>query len=98
MHPLSIRELPNAIGSDHWYAHGVVAKPYLTDSLLREVCEFAGPSQAPTLLRRAGQILGVHTSNPNHQAEIVHLCRALAGEGVLVQEMAEEIVHELSER
>ena len=76
----------------------MVAKPYRTDSLLREVCEFAVPSQTPTLLRRAGEILGVATSNPNHRAEIAHLCRALAGEGVLVQEMAEEIVHELSER
>jgi len=70
----------------------------LDDGLLREVREFAGPSQAPTLLRRAGEILGVDASVPNHRTEILHLCRALAGEGVLVQEMAEEIAHELSER
>ncbi len=85
-------------GPDHWYAPSMVVTSALNDGLLREVREFAGPSQAPTLLRRAGQILGVDASNPNHRGEILRLCHALAGEGVLVQEMAEEIAHELSGR
>ena len=66
--------------------------------LLRTVRCFASGSQAPALLRLAATVLGVDTSAESHRDEILRFCRALASEGGLVQEMAEEIGRELARR
>ncbi|OGO51251.1 MAG: hypothetical protein A2148_09410 [Chloroflexi bacterium RBG_16_68_14] len=81
-----------------WYAHDVVAQSSPSASLLQEVRGFVSPAQASALLRRAGQILGVDTAAAGHRDELMSRCRALAGEGDLVQEMAEEIARELASR
>lgn len=63
-------------------------------NLLRQIRSFA-PAQAPALYRLTLGILGVETASPRDQDEVIRLCRALASEGSLVQEMAGEIAHEL---
>ncbi|MCH7836910.1 MAG: hypothetical protein IIC26_00225 [Chloroflexi bacterium] len=50
------------------------------------------------MLQIAATILGVEPSSIDHRDEILRLCRALASEGGLVQEMAEEIGRELANR
>ena len=65
-------------------------------SLLQIVQRFAPASRAPTLLRLAATILNVDVTAMRHREEILGLCRALAGEGGLVQEMAAEIADELA--
>lgn len=90
--------MPDARCRLRWYAHDVVAQSPLDAGLLQEVRGLVPPAQAPALLRRAGQILGVDSSSSGHRQELVALCRALAGEGDLVQEMAEEIARELAPR
>lgn len=65
--------------------------------LLREIRSFA-PAQTPALLRLALDILAVESPSPLQQEEVLRLCRALANEGALVQEMAEEIARELVPR
>jgi hypothetical protein len=90
--------MPDVIWGVRWYAHNMVAESSAHAGLLREVRRFAPPSQAPALLQRAVGILGVDTPAPSHRDEILCLCRALAGEGGLVQEMAQEIARELAHR
>ena len=84
--------LPPPLG----YAYRMVIGVSAESDLLRTVRRYAHASEAPALLRIAGAILGVDPSSADHRDEILHLCRALASEGGLVQEMAEEIGRELS--
>ena len=64
-------------------------------SILRDVIGFVSAADAPILLQRALAILGVSRPKPEHRNDILRLCRAFAMEGVLVQDMAEEIAREL---
>ncbi len=66
------------------------------EGLLREVGRFAPGSQAGALVRLAVDILGAGTPSPPSGDGIVRLCRALASEGGLVREMADEIARELA--
>ncbi len=77
----------------------MVAESTAQTDLLHELQRLVSPSRAPTLLRAAIDILGIEDGScPSHRDEIFRLCRTLAGEGVLVQEMAEEIARELARR
>ncbi len=78
------------------YAYRMVIGVSAESDLLRAVRRYAHASEAPSLLRIAAAILGVDPSSTDHRDEILRLCRALASEGGLVQEMAEEIGRELA--
>ncbi len=80
------------------YAYRMVIGVSAESDLLRAVRRYAHASEAPSLLRIAAAILGVDPSSAGHRDEILRLCRALASEGGLVQEMAEEIGRELARR
>ena len=64
--------------------------------LLREVLRFAPPAQAAVLLKLALDIAPETRPSLSKHGELLGYCRALAGEGTLVQEMAGEIVSELA--
>lgn len=64
--------------------------------LLREVLRFAPPAQAPVLLRLALDIAPEVRPSLSRHGELLGYCRALAGEGTLVQEMAGEIAKEVA--
>lgn len=80
------------------YSYCMVIGVSAESDLLRAVRRYAHASEAPSLLRIAAAILGVDPSSTDHRDEILRLCRALASEGGLVQEMAEEIGRELARR
>jgi hypothetical protein len=63
--------------------------------LLREVQRFAPPGEAAVLLRIASNVVRADEPSEDQREEILRLCRALAGEGTLVQQMAEEIARAL---
>jgi len=60
-------------------------------ALVREVQRFAPPGEAAVLLRIASNVVCADEPSEDQREEILRLCRALAGEGTLVQQMAEEI-------
>lgn len=64
--------------------------------LLREVLRFAPPAQASALLSLALDIVPQTRPSLSNHGELLGYCRALAGEGTLVQEMAGEIARELA--
>lgn len=68
------------------------------NGLVESVQRFVPPAQAPALLQLALDILGVDSPHPGRRDDILSICRALASEGTLVQEMAEEIARELAPR
>ena len=74
------------------------AKAAAETGLVESVQRFAPPAQAPALLQLALDILGMERPSAGQRDEILSLCRALASEGTLVQEMAEEIARELARR
>jgi hypothetical protein len=74
------------------------AKATAKTGLVESVQRFAPPAQAPALLKLALDILGMDSPSASRRDEILSLCRALASEGTLVQEMAEEIARELARR
>ncbi len=80
------------------YAYRMVIGVSAESDLPRAVRRYAHASEAPSLLQIAATILGVEPSSIDHRDEILRLCRALASEGGLVQEMAEEIGRELANR
>ena len=80
------------------YAYRMVIGVSAESDLLRAVRRYAHASEASSLLQIAATILGVVPSSIDHRDEILRLCRALASEGGLVQEMAEEIGRELASR
>ena len=82
----------------HRYSYRMVSGVSAESDLPRAVRRSAHASEAPSLLQIAATILGVEPSSIDHRDEILRLCRALASEGGLVQEMAEEIGRELANR
>ena len=94
----SLWEMPDAFAGFRCYPHREMVESSADTGLLRAVRRFTPASQAPALLRLAADILGVDSSSPGHRDEILRLCRALANEGGMVQEMAEEIARELTRR
>lgn len=76
----------------------MVAEAPAHAALLREVWRLAPAPEAAALLARATAILGTDAGALDRRGEILQLCDALAGEGVLVQEMAVEIARELASR
>ena len=74
------------------------AKVAAETGLVESVQRFAPPAQAPALLKLALDILGLDRPSDGRRIEILSICRALASEGTLVQEMAEEIARELVRR
>ena len=74
------------------------AKATAETGLVESVQRFSPPAQAPALLQLALDILGMDSPSASRRDEILGLCRALASEGTLVQEMAEEIALELARR
>ena len=74
------------------------AKAAAETGLVESVQRFAPPAQAPALLRLALDILDMELPSAGQRDVILGLCRALASEGTLVQEMAEEIARELARR
>ncbi len=78
------------------YAYRMVIGVSAESDLLRAVRRYAHASEASALLQIAATILGVDSSSADHRDDILHLCRTLASEGGLVQEMAEEIGRELA--
>lgn len=74
------------------------AKAEAKNGLVESVQRFAPPAQAAALLKLALDILGMDSPSAGQRDEILSICRALAGEGTLVQEMAEEIARELAPR
>ena len=94
----SLREMPDGFAAVLRYAYRMVIGVSAESDLLRVVRRYAHASEAPSLLRIASAILGVDLSSADHRDEILRLCRVLASEGGLVQEMAEEIGRELARR
>ena len=90
--------MPDVLAGFRCYPYSVIHESAAEVELLRTVRSFASESQAPALLRLAAAVLGVDTSAESHRDEILRLCRALASEGGLVQEMAAEIGRELARR
>ncbi len=91
-------ENPSGTPLTQCYAEPMVASPMTQADLVQEVRRVA-PSQASELLRVATEILGLEDGAiASHREEILRICCALAGEGGLVQEMAEEIARELAAR
>ena len=90
--------MPDGFAAVLRYAYRMVIGVSAESDLLRVVRRYAHASEAPSLLRIASAILGVDLSSADHRDEILRLCRVLASEGGLVQEMAEEIGRELARR
>ena len=77
----------------------MVAESTAQPGLLEELERLVSPSRAFALLQAAIDFLGIEDGGcPGHRDEILGLCRTLASEGDLVQEMAEEIARELAGR
>ena len=74
------------------------AKAAAETGLVESVQRFAPPAQAPALVKLALDFLGLDSPSDGQRAEVLSICRALANEGTLVQEMAEEIARELVRR
>ena len=84
--------------SPFWYAAIVTVDTFIDGGLLEAVRRFAREGEAPALLRLAVDIVGADLTSERHREEVLHICRALAGEGRLVRQMAEEIARELVTR
>jgi len=75
------------------------ARPAGGEDLLAEVRRLVSSSRAPAVLAAAANLLGPEDSAyPGHREHVLRFCRVLAGEGPMVQEMAQEIVRELTRR